>query len=89
MRASAQVPVRRRAGPDHRILVSWRAVNVGDRMTSFKTIRARAEKRKGGPKALDELMPDKPDLKGLAKQGDDRILAEMTRRVFARASPGA
>jgi len=51
-------------------------------MTSFKTIRARAEKRKGGPKALDKLMPDKPDLKGLAKLGDDRILAEMTKRVF-------
>ena len=51
-------------------------------MTSFKTIRARAEKRKGGPKALDELMPDTPDPKRLAKLGDDRILAEMTRRVF-------
>lgn len=51
-------------------------------MTSFKTIRARAEKRKGGPKALEKLMPDKPDPKGLAKLGDDRILAEMTRRVF-------
>jgi 3-methyladenine DNA glycosylase Tag len=51
-------------------------------MTSFKTIRARAEKRKGGSKALERLMPEKPDLKGLAKRGDDRILAEMTRRVF-------
>src|SRR6185436_4258606 len=51
-------------------------------MTSFKTIRARAEKRKGGPKALDRLMPEKPDLKGLAKLTDDRVLAEMTRRVF-------
>ena len=51
-------------------------------MTPFKTIRARAEKRKGGPKALDRLMPEKPDLKRLAKLGDDRILAEMTKRVF-------
>src|SRR6476620_7430526 len=51
-------------------------------MTSCKTIRARAEKRKGGPKALDRLMPEKPDLKRLAKLGDDRILAEMTKRVF-------
>lgn len=50
--------------------------------TSFKTIRARAEKRKGGPKALSRLLPAKPDLKALAKLGDDRILAEMTRRVF-------
>jgi 3-methyladenine DNA glycosylase Tag len=50
--------------------------------TSFKTIRARAEKRKGGPKALSKLLPPRPDMKALAKLGDDRILAEMTRRVF-------
>jgi 3-methyladenine DNA glycosylase Tag len=50
---------------------------------SFKTIRARAEQRKGGPKALEKLLPKKPDLKALAKIGDDRILAEMTRRVFS------
>ncbi|HJP69927.1 MAG TPA: DNA-3-methyladenine glycosylase I [Sphingomicrobium sp.] len=48
----------------------------------FKTIRARAEKRKGGAKALNRLLPEKPDMKALAKFGDDRILAEMTRRVF-------
>ena len=52
-------------------------------MTPFKTIRARAEKRKGGPKALARLLPAKPDPKALAKLGDDRILAEMTRRVFS------
>ncbi|WGD52355.1 DNA-3-methyladenine glycosylase I [Bradyrhizobium sp. CB1650] len=51
-------------------------------MTPFKTIRARAEKRKGGPTALERLMPEKPDPKRLAKLGDDRILAEMTKRVF-------
>jgi 3-methyladenine DNA glycosylase Tag len=51
-------------------------------MISFKTIRARAEKRKGGPKALAKLLPDRPDGKALAKLGDDRILAEMTKRVF-------
>ncbi|MBR1125608.1 DNA-3-methyladenine glycosylase I [Bradyrhizobium lablabi] len=50
--------------------------------TSFKIIRARAEKRKGGPKALVKLLPGKPDIKALAKLGDDRILAEMTQRVF-------
>jgi 3-methyladenine DNA glycosylase Tag len=49
----------------------------------FKTIRARAEKRKGGPKALGKLLPPKPDPKSLAKLGDDRILAEMTKRVFS------
>ena len=52
-------------------------------MTPFKSIRARAEKRKGGPKALARLLPPKPDLKALARLGDDRILAEMTRRVFS------
>jgi 3-methyladenine DNA glycosylase Tag len=52
-------------------------------MTSFKTIRARAEKRKGGAKALSRLLPPTPDRKALAKLGDDRVLAEMTRRVFS------
>jgi 3-methyladenine DNA glycosylase Tag len=51
-------------------------------MTPFKTIRARAEKRKGGPKALARLLPPKPDPKALAKLKDDRVLAEMTKRVF-------
>jgi 3-methyladenine DNA glycosylase Tag len=51
-------------------------------MISFKTIRARAEKRKGGPNELAKLLPDKPDAKALAKLGDDRILAEMTKRAF-------
>ena len=50
---------------------------------SFKTILARAEKRKGGPKALENLLPAKPSAKALEKLGDDRILAEMTRRVFS------
>ncbi|MBR1242243.1 DNA-3-methyladenine glycosylase I [Bradyrhizobium sp. AUGA SZCCT0274] len=49
----------------------------------FKTIRARAEKRKGGPKALQQLLPPKPEAKALAKLGDDRVLAEMTKRVFS------
>jgi 3-methyladenine DNA glycosylase Tag len=49
----------------------------------FKTIRARAEKRKGGPKALNQLLPPKLDPKALAKLGDDRVLAEMTRRAFS------
>jgi 3-methyladenine DNA glycosylase Tag len=53
------------------------------RTIPFKTILARAEKRKGGPKALQKLLPDKPDMKALAKFADDRILAEMTRRVFS------
>ena len=50
-------------------------------MTSFKVIRARAEKRKGGAKALNEL-PPVPSSKSLVKLGDDRVLAEMTKRVL-------
>jgi 3-methyladenine DNA glycosylase Tag len=52
-------------------------------LTSFQTIRARAEKRKGGAEALARLMPPKPDLKALLKLRDDRVLAEMTQRVFS------
>jgi 3-methyladenine DNA glycosylase Tag len=51
-------------------------------VTSFKVIRARAEKRKGGAKALEKLLPPAPNAKSLAKLKDDRVLAEMTRRVF-------
>jgi 3-methyladenine DNA glycosylase Tag len=53
------------------------------RTIPFKTIRARAEKRKGGPSALQKLLPRKPDPKALAKLTDDRALAEMTKRVFS------
>jgi 3-methyladenine DNA glycosylase Tag len=56
---------------------------IKSRAIPFKTIRARAEKRKGGPKGLKKLLPPKPDMKALAKISDDRILAEMTRRVFS------
>lgn len=52
-------------------------------MTSFKAIRARAEKRKGGAAALAKLLPPKPDRKALAALADDRVLAELTRRVFS------
>jgi len=53
------------------------------RSVLFKTILARAEKRKGGPKALQKLLPAKPNKKALEKLADDRILAEMTQRVFS------
>jgi 3-methyladenine DNA glycosylase Tag len=49
----------------------------------FEAIRARAEKRKGGAAALEKLLPQKPNMKALAKMADDRILAEMTQRVFS------
>ncbi len=51
-------------------------------MTSFRTIRARAEKRKGGAKALAQLLPPAPSPKALIRLGDDRVLAEMTKRIF-------
>ena len=50
---------------------------------SFKSIRARAEKRKGGPKILASLLPKKPNKKALVKLPDDRILAEMAERIFS------
>jgi 3-methyladenine DNA glycosylase Tag len=56
---------------------------IKTRALPFKPILARAEKRKGGAKALEKLLPKKPDMKALAKLSDDRILAEMTQRVFS------
>jgi 3-methyladenine DNA glycosylase Tag len=52
-------------------------------LSSFQTIRLRAERRKGGAKALASLLPPKSDPKALRKLRDDRILAEMTKRVFS------
>jgi 3-methyladenine DNA glycosylase Tag len=39
--------------------------------------------RKGGAKALERLLPARPNPKALAKLGDDRILAEVTKRIFS------
>ncbi len=52
-------------------------------MTSFKTIRARAARRKGGEAALAALLPKVANQKALAKLGDDRVLAEMSKRIFS------
>jgi 3-methyladenine DNA glycosylase Tag len=52
-------------------------------LIAFKTIRARAEKRKGGAEALVRLLPPKPNPKALLKLRDDRVLAEMTKRIFS------
>ncbi|MGE0697748.1 MAG: DNA-3-methyladenine glycosylase I [Hyphomicrobiaceae bacterium] len=51
-------------------------------MTTFKAIRARAEKRKGGKAALEALLPPVISNDALALVGDDRFLAEMTKRIF-------
>jgi 3-methyladenine DNA glycosylase Tag len=53
------------------------------RVIPFKAVRARAEKRKGGASALEKLLPAKPNMTALAKMADDRLLAEMTQRVFS------
>jgi 3-methyladenine DNA glycosylase Tag len=50
---------------------------------SFKSIRERAARRKGGDKVLASLMPKKPNNKALAKLTDDRVLSEMAARVFS------
>ncbi len=52
-------------------------------MTPFSTILARAEERKGGHEALAKLLPPSPSREALIALGDDRILAEMTKRVFS------
>jgi len=50
---------------------------------SFNAIRARAAKRKGGERALAALLPEITPPTALARLGDDRVLAEMTKRVFS------
>lgn len=50
---------------------------------SFKSIRERAEKRKGGAKVVASLLPRKPNNKALAKVPDDRVLSDMAARVFS------
>jgi 3-methyladenine DNA glycosylase Tag len=51
-------------------------------MLSFSAIRARAETRKGGAEILASLLPERSDPAHLVALADDRILAEMTRRIF-------
>ena len=50
---------------------------------TFKRIRERAAKRKGGEKVLTSLLPKKPNNKALARLPDDRVLSEMAARVFS------
>ncbi|MDR3416086.1 MAG: DNA-3-methyladenine glycosylase I [Nevskia sp.] len=58
------------------------AARSGGGTIAFAPIRARAERRKGGAKALRALLPPASGAARLAQLGDDRVLAEMTRRVF-------
>lgn len=52
-------------------------------MTSFSAVQARAEERKGGPEMLARLVPPAPPKAALIALGDDRILSQMTMRVFS------
>lgn len=51
-------------------------------MERFSSIYARACERKGGERALQSLLPKVRTARGLARLGNDRWLAEMTRCVF-------
>jgi 3-methyladenine DNA glycosylase Tag len=52
-------------------------------MQSFKTIRARAAKRKGGEAVLASLLPDLPGRNALARMKDDRALSHIAKRIFS------
>ncbi|MBB3460631.1 DNA-3-methyladenine glycosylase I [Rhizobium sp. BK377] len=51
-------------------------------MSDFDIIRRRAEQRKGGADALNAMLPAMPDHEALRALPDDRILSQMTRRIF-------
>jgi 3-methyladenine DNA glycosylase Tag len=51
-------------------------------MPGFKSIRARAAGRKGGEQVLVSLLPKVAAPAELAAIPDDRVLGEMTRRIF-------
>lgn len=52
-------------------------------MRRFDTIRARAAKRKGGDAELNALLPKVKSAAALARMKDDRVLADMTKRIFS------
>lgn len=52
-------------------------------MDSFAAIRARAARRKGGEEMLERLLGTPPDNAALADTADDRILSQMTVRIFS------
>lgn len=52
-------------------------------MQPFKTILARAAKRKGGEDKLAALLPKLMRQAELVRIPDDRVLAEMTKRIFS------
>ena len=51
-------------------------------LESFETLYQRAAQRKGGPRALNYLLGEAESEAHLALLGDDRFLAEFTKKVF-------
>jgi 3-methyladenine DNA glycosylase Tag len=51
-------------------------------LETFDALFQRAADRKGGSKALMHLLGDASDDKALIALGDDRVLAEMTKKIF-------
>ena len=51
-------------------------------MARFAPILARAQKRAGGPEALEQSMPSPTDDDGLRAMADDRYLSLMSLRIF-------
>ena len=51
-------------------------------MIAFKAIRERAARRKGGEAELLKLLPEPADSQALRQLANDRVLAEMTKRIF-------
>jgi 3-methyladenine DNA glycosylase Tag len=56
---------------------------TGIPMKHFATIRARAAKRKGGDAELNALLPKVKSAAALARMKDDRVLSDMTKRIFS------
>ncbi|HEY2658217.1 MAG TPA: DNA-3-methyladenine glycosylase I [Caulobacteraceae bacterium] len=52
-------------------------------MSEFEPIFERAARRKGGEEALRALLPHEGAYETLAKLPDDRVLAEMSKRIFS------
>jgi 3-methyladenine DNA glycosylase Tag len=52
-------------------------------MQRFATIRARAAKRKGGDAKLIALLPKVKSAAALGRITDDRLLSDMTKRIFS------
>jgi 3-methyladenine DNA glycosylase Tag len=56
---------------------------TGIPMKHFATIHARAAKRKGGDAELNALLPKVKSAAALARMKDDRVLSDMTKRIFS------